>query len=113
VGYSSRDRRNCRCKIRHPHYLTALLHARRLRQDDNLVIYPCCLCRHLHVGHSRKMKRRRPLVYATPWERKKVRLERKIARVQQQLTQLQLNLKQLLASPPPPAPQAESPRQGV
>jgi hypothetical protein len=112
VGYNSRDRRNCRRKIRHPHYLTALLHARRLRQDNNLIIYPCCFCQHLHVGHSRKMKRKRPVVYDSPWERKRVRLERKIAPVQRQLMQLQLNLTRLLACPPQPGPQAEGPHPG-
>ena len=63
VPGNSKDRRNCKRKLRHPHYLSALLHARCLRQDENLIIYPCSVCSHLHVGHS-KMKKK-PVVYAT------------------------------------------------
>jgi hypothetical protein len=111
VGYNNRKRRSCWRKIRHPHYLSALLHARRLLpQDDNLSIYPCELCSNLHVGHS-KMKKKRPVAYATLWERKKVRLERRIADVQQQLAQLQLNLERLLAIPPDSG--QEAPRQST
>jgi hypothetical protein len=99
MGYNSRDRRNCRRKVRHPHYLSALLHACRLRQDADLIIYPCNVCQHLHVGHS-SMNKKRTVVYATLWERKKSRLERRITNVQQQLAQLQLNLQRLLAAPP-------------
>jgi hypothetical protein len=111
VGHRSRDRRNCRRKLRHPHYLSALLHARRLRQDDNLGIYPCPICRRLHVGHSRKIKRKRPaMVYATPQERKKARLKRRIAQVQQQLAQLQQNLQQLLAAEQTPPAQEDANR---
>ena len=111
MDHNSRDRRNCRRKIRHPHYLSALLHACRLRQDENLIIYPCSVCQHLHVGHSNMKKK--PVVYATLWERKKARLERRIACVQQQLAQLQFNLQRLLATPPQPSPEAEAPRQGT
>ena len=81
MGYNSRKRRGCRRKIRHPHYLSALLHARRLPQDDNLSIYSCGLCSNLHVGHS-KMKKKRPVAYANSWEKKKARLEGRIANVQ-------------------------------
>ena len=98
MGHNSRDRRNCRRKIRHAHYLSALLHARCLRQDETLIIYPCSVCQHLHVGHSNMKKK--PVVYATLWERRKARLERRIVNVQQQLAQLQLNLQLLLAAPP-------------
>ena len=92
--------RICRRKIRHLHYLTALLHARRL-PHDNLVIYPCPYCQHLHVGRSNKKTK----VFVM-WERKKARLERRIACVQQQLAQLQHNLQQMLAAGPP-APDSE------
>jgi hypothetical protein len=81
-----------------------------LRQDEDLIIYPCSICQHLHVGHSNLKKK--PVVYATLWERKKVRLERKIAVVQQQLAQLQLNLQRLLATPPQPGQEA-TPHQGT
>jgi len=81
-----------------------------LRQDEGLIIYPCSICQHLHVGHSNMKKK--PVVYALWWERKKVRLERKIAAVQQQLAQLQLNLQRLLASPPRPD-KVKPPRQGA
>ena len=113
VHGNSRERRNCKRKLRHRHYLSALLHARRLRQDEDLIIYPCSLCSHLHVGHSGKMKGKRTLTYANDWERKKARLERRIARVQDQLAQLQLNLQRLLATPPQPGREAEAPRQGI
>ena len=91
MGRKSRDRRNCRRKLRHSHYLSALLHARKLRQDENLTIYPCPFCQYLHVGHARMMSKR-----LTAPEKKKARLRRKIAQVQQQLAQLHRNLKQLL-----------------
>ena len=107
---NSRDRRNCKRKLRHPHYLSALLHARCLRQDENLTIYPCSVSRHLHVGHSTLKKK--PAVYATLWEKKKARLERRIVNVQQQLAQLQLNLQRLLDTPPQPGRETEAPRQG-
>ena len=91
MGRKSRDRWNCRRKLCHPHYLSALLHARRLPPEDDIVIYPCSICCRLHVGHANKMTSKRPI---SP-EKKKARLRRKIAQAQQQLTQLQHNLKQL------------------
>ena len=95
---SRRDRQTCRRKIRHYHYLSALLHARLLRQDENLVIYPCRICGHLHVGHlPESMKPNRPVVPTIPHEKKKARTLLKIARAQQQLAQLQQNLAELLA----------------
>jgi hypothetical protein len=45
-----KGRLNCRRKLRHLDYLTALLHARRLEEQD-LNIYPCSICGGLHVGH--------------------------------------------------------------
>lgn len=46
-----RDLYNCRRKLRHGNFLSALLHARRL-QDEDIHIYPCPLCDGLHVGHA-------------------------------------------------------------
>ena len=86
MSYKSKQRWNCRRKLCHPHYLSALLHARKL-SDDNLVIYPCRFG-HLHIGH---MKQR------TPHQKKKARLERKIFQTRQQLAQLRRNLQKLLA----------------
>jgi hypothetical protein len=98
VGRTSRDRQSCRRKIRHFHYLSALLHARLLRNDEGLVIYPCPICRNLHVGHMpKRMRPKRPFVPTTPHEKKKARTLLKIARAQQQLAQLQQNLAELLA----------------
>ena len=85
---SRNSRWNCRRKLCHPHYLSALLHARRL-QDDTLIIYPCRFCHNLHIGHMKP-----PL---TPYQKKKLRLERKIAQARQQLVQLRRNLQKLLA----------------
>jgi hypothetical protein len=42
---------NCRRKLRHTNFLTALIHADRLG-DDDLRIYPCSVCQGLHVGHD-------------------------------------------------------------
>jgi hypothetical protein len=99
VGRNSTDRWNCRRKLCHPHYLSALLHARRL-QDDTLLIYPCRFCHNLHIGHMKP-----PL---TPYQKKKLRLERKIYQARQQLAQLRQNLQRLLEqeaqSQPPDAP---------
>ena len=48
---SPRELSNCRRKLRHTNFLTALMHADRLG-DDDLRIYPCPLCHGLHVGHD-------------------------------------------------------------
>ena len=89
--------RTCRRKIRHLHYLTALLHA-RLLPHDNLVIYPCPFCHYLHLGRSSKRTIEQQAIAL--WETKKARLERRIACVQQQLAQLQHNLQELLTAGP-------------
>ena len=86
MSYKSKQRWNCRRKLCHPHYLSALLHARKL-SDDNLVIYPCRFG-HLHIGHMKQL---------TPHQKKKARLERKIAQARQRLAQLRRNLQKLLA----------------
>ena len=83
----SRDRWNCRRKLCHLDYLSALMHARRLNHDG-LVIYPCRICHHLHLGHMKQ---------PTPQQKKRARLERKIAEVRRQLAQLRRNLQELLA----------------
>ncbi len=74
-------------RFRHPYYLSALLHARKLN-DDQLNIYPCGICRHLHIGHMKQ---------STPQQKKKDRLLRRIAAVRQQLATLKCNLEKLLA----------------
>lgn len=63
VSTSKREQYNCRRKFRHLNLLSALLHARRL-QDDDLQIYPCDVCDGLHVGHdsSALAKRRRRII---------------------------------------------------
>ena len=95
MGRNNRDRRNCQRKLCHPHYLSALLHARKLG-DDNLIIYPCRFGCHLHVGHMKQL---------TTNQKKKARLGRKIAQTRQQLAQLRRNLQKLLAE------EAKSPTQ--
>jgi hypothetical protein len=58
---SRRELSNCRRKLRHTNFLTALLHARLLR-DEDIRIYPCPLCQGMHVGHDpepRARERRR------------------------------------------------------
>jgi len=46
------EEEKCRRKLRHIDYLSALMHARALG-DANLVIYPCPVCRGMHVGHDK------------------------------------------------------------
>lgn len=58
IAPESRLIRNCRRKLRHTNYLTALLHARRLQEPD-LQIYPCSLCQGLHIGHDPGIQARR------------------------------------------------------
>jgi hypothetical protein len=47
-------RNSCLRKLRHTNYLTALSHAACLEDDGRLVVYPCSLCRGLHVEHLRQ-----------------------------------------------------------
>jgi hypothetical protein len=42
---------NCRRKIRHRNYLTAMLHATRVPGPD-VRAYPCAVCNGIHVGHD-------------------------------------------------------------
>jgi hypothetical protein len=56
VGPNRKDLWNCRRKLSHCDYLSALFHARRLpdRPDKLMVnIYPCAVCGGLHVGRSK------------------------------------------------------------
>ena len=46
-----RDVRNCKRKLRHVDFLSALRHAVRLG-DSDLHVYPCPVCFGLHVGHD-------------------------------------------------------------
>jgi hypothetical protein len=46
-----RDLQNCRRKLRHLNFLSALHHAKRLG-DPDLHVYPCPICSGLHVGHN-------------------------------------------------------------
>ena len=87
MSYRGKLRWNCRRKLCHPHYLSALSHARQLN-DDELIIYPCPICQHLHIGHPMKQR--------TPQQKKRARLERRIAEVRQQLAQLRRNMQKLL-----------------
>jgi hypothetical protein len=60
---SLRDLSNCRRKLRHTNFLTALMHADRLG-DDDLRIYPCSMCQGLYVGHDleRRARERRRII---------------------------------------------------
>ena len=95
MSYKSKLRWNCQRKLCHPDYLSALMHARRLN-DDQLIIYPCQICHHLHLGHMKQL---------TPHQKTKLRLERKIHQTRQQLAQLRRNLQKLLSE------EAKSPTQ--
>jgi hypothetical protein len=56
VGPNRKDLWNCRRKLSHCDYLSALLHARRLPDRSGkfmLNIYPCVVCGGLHVGRSK------------------------------------------------------------
>jgi hypothetical protein len=58
---SRRDLSNCRRKLRHTNFLTALMHAHRLN-DDDLRIYPCAVCKGLDVGHDPKAPKHKRLI---------------------------------------------------
>lgn len=59
-GPTKRDVWNCRRKLRHVHYLSALLHLVRLG-DPNMHAYPCSVCFGIHVGHGPDQARLRTL----------------------------------------------------
>jgi hypothetical protein len=80
---SRRELSNCRRKLRHTNFLTALMHADRLG-DDDLRIYPCPLCQGLHVGHDperRARERRRIIRELRSLERLLQELEREHVRL--------------------------------
>jgi hypothetical protein len=80
---SPRELSNCRRKLRHTNFLTALMHADRLG-DDDLHIYPCPLCQGLHVGHDpeqRARERRRLIRELRTLERRLQELEREHVRL--------------------------------
>jgi hypothetical protein len=81
---------NCRRKFRHINYLSALLHARRLH-DDDLHIYGCDICDGLHVGHdaSASARRRRRIT------KQLVALQTKIEELDRERTQLRRQQLQL------------------
>jgi hypothetical protein len=53
---TSKDMWNCRRKIHHRDYLSAMQHAAAL-VDRDLQIYPCNVCMGLHVGHDPNSER--------------------------------------------------------
>jgi hypothetical protein len=80
---SPRELSNCRRKLRHTNFLTALMHAARLG-DYDLRIYPCPLCQGLHVGHDpapRARERRRIIRELRSLERLLQKLERERVRL--------------------------------
>jgi hypothetical protein len=80
---SRRELSNCRRKLRHTNFLTALMHADRLG-DDDLRIYPCSVCQGLHVGHDperRARERRRIIRKLRSLERLLQELEREHVRL--------------------------------
>jgi hypothetical protein len=80
---SRRDLLNCRRKLRHTNFLTALMHAARL-DDDDLRVYPCGVCKGLHVGHDpgrRARERRRTIHELQSLERRLQELERERVRL--------------------------------
>ena len=52
--------RKCRRKLAHFDFLSALIHARNHSRhfgDHNLNIYPCQVCKGIHIGHRKARKR--------------------------------------------------------
>lgn len=84
----------CKRKYRHPHFLSAMLHARRLG-SPGLQVYPCEHCHYgLHVGHdpnSEATKRARAV-------RKRLRsIEKQLAAIARQADELQRERRSLLS----------------
>jgi hypothetical protein len=52
AGQKRIERQRCGRKLRHPHLLSALMHAAQLN-DPGLSIYECQFCGGLHLGHAR------------------------------------------------------------
>jgi hypothetical protein len=56
---NSHDKWNCRRKLAHTNFLSALHHAHQLAKaggETNLRIYPCLVCKGIHIGHGREEK---------------------------------------------------------
>jgi hypothetical protein len=54
---NSHDKWNCRRKLAHSNFLSALHHAHQLsnaRGETNLHIYPCLVCNGIHIGHGKQ-----------------------------------------------------------
>jgi hypothetical protein len=69
---NNRLRRQCRWKLVHTNFLSALHHAHQLaktRGETNLRIYPCLVCNGIHIGHGKKGNWRTPKneQYFTPF----------------------------------------------
>lgn len=95
---SSRELSNCRRKLRHPDFLSALSHASRLR-DDDLHIYPCPLCDGLHVGHDperRPRRYRRVIAELRSLQRRLQELERERVRLRARESDLLAELNSLV-----------------
>jgi hypothetical protein len=93
----SRDVWNCKRKLRHVEYLSALLHASRLG-DPDLHVYPCPVCAGLHVGHDPdRIKRRTLAKELASIERRITDLKLEDSQLQQRKTIL-LQLRRALAS---------------
>jgi hypothetical protein len=88
-GRTLRDVRNCKRKLRHAHFLSALHHAARLG-DVDLHIYPCPVCSGLHVGHDRNRMRVKDI------ERELETIEERLIRLQSEGERLQARKSALL-----------------
>lgn len=78
---TSRDVRNCKRKLRHLNFLSALQHVAGLGNPD-LHVYPCPVCSGLHVGHDQDRMQLK-------------NLEKELATVEEQLTRLRLKMERL------------------
>jgi hypothetical protein len=72
---------NCRRKIRHENYLSALRHAVGIPDNETIVIYPCPTCLGIHCGHG--IDRASKLI-------------RKLARTEQKIALARSNMKTLV-----------------
>ena len=84
---------NCRRKIRHFDYLSAMKHAGRLEHQD-LDIYPCDVCGGLHIGHdptSERLQKRKKV------RRQLNRLARRLDALKREKSQLEDQKRALIA----------------
>lgn len=47
----------CHRKVRHPNFLTAIIHASQLKQRFDLSTYVCTFCGCIHVGNSAYLRK--------------------------------------------------------